>query len=33
VKYFKRNPPARVFCNAGSWPKNFDVEIERIAVV
>lgn len=31
--YFKRNPPARVFCNVGSWPKKFDVGIECIAVV
>lgn len=32
-KYFKRNPPARVFCNVGSWPKKFDVEIDCIAIV
>jgi 2-iminobutanoate/2-iminopropanoate deaminase len=32
-KYFKRKPPARVFCTVGSWPKKFDVEIECIAVV
>jgi 2-iminobutanoate/2-iminopropanoate deaminase len=32
-KYFRRNPPARVFCNVGSWPKKFDVEIDCIAVV
>ena len=32
-KYFKRNPPARVFCTVGSWPKKFDVEIDCIAVV
>src|SRR5918999_6447208 len=30
-QYFKRNPPARVFCNVGSWPKKFDVEIDCIA--
>lgn len=32
-KYFGRNPPARVFCNVGSWPKKFDVEIDCIAIV
>lgn len=32
-KYFRRNPPARVFCVVGSWPKKFDVEIDCIAVV
>ena len=31
-RYFKRNPPARVFCTVGSWPKKFDVEIECIAL-
>jgi 2-iminobutanoate/2-iminopropanoate deaminase len=32
-RYFGRNPPARTFCNVGSWPKKFDVEIECIAVI
>src|SRR6266850_3369471 len=32
-KYFRRDPPARVFCVVGSWPKKFDVEIDCIAVV
>jgi len=32
-KYFRKNPPARVFCVVGSWPKKFDVEIDAIAVV
>lgn len=32
-RYFRRNPPARVFCTVGSWPKKFDVEIDCIAVV
>jgi 2-iminobutanoate/2-iminopropanoate deaminase len=32
-KYFRRNPPARVFCVVGSWPKKFDIEIDCIAVV
>jgi len=31
-KYFRRNPPARVFCNVGSWPKKFDIEIDCIAL-
>ena len=31
-RYFRRNPPARVFCTVGSWPKKFDVEIDCIAV-
>ncbi len=32
-RYFRRKPPARVFCTVGSWPKKFDVEIDCIAVV
>ena len=32
-KYFRKDPPARVFCVVGSWPKKFDVEIDAIAVV
>lgn len=32
-KYFRRNPPARVFCTVGSWPKKFDVEIDCLAIV
>ncbi|HYL88223.1 MAG TPA: RidA family protein [Burkholderiales bacterium] len=32
-KYFRRDPPARVFCVVGSWPKKFDVEIDAIAIV
>jgi 2-iminobutanoate/2-iminopropanoate deaminase len=31
-KYFRRDPPARVFCVVGSWPKKFDVEIDCIAI-
>ena len=31
-KYFRRDPPARVFCVVGSWPKKFDVEIDCIAL-
>lgn len=32
-RYFTKDPPARVFCVVGSWPKKFDVEIDCIAVV
>ncbi len=32
-RYFRRNPPARVFCTVGSWPKKFDVEIDCLAIV
>jgi 2-iminobutanoate/2-iminopropanoate deaminase len=32
-RYFTKDPPARVFCVVGSWPKKFDVEIDAIAVV
>jgi len=31
-KYFRRNPPARVFCNVGAWAQKFDIEIECIAI-
>lgn len=31
-KYFKRDPPARVFVNVGSWAQKFDIEIECIAI-
>ena len=30
--YFKKDPPARTFAVVGSWPMNFDIEIECIAV-
>jgi len=32
-RYFTKDPPARVFCVVGSWPKKFDVEIDAIAVI
>ena len=30
--YFKNDPPARTFAVVGSWPMNFDIEIECVAV-
>jgi reactive intermediate/imine deaminase len=30
--YFPKDPPARVFCVVGSWPRKFDVEVECIAI-
>lgn len=31
-KYFPKNPPARTFVPVASWPMEFDVEIECIAL-
>ena len=31
-RYFKRNPPARTFVTVGSWPMEFDIEVECIAL-
>ena len=31
-KYFPKNPPARTFIPVASWPMEFDVEIECIAL-
>ena len=31
-RYFRRDPPARVFCNVGAWAQKFDIEIECIAI-
>lgn len=30
-KYFPQNPPARTFATVGSWPWEFDIEIECVA--
>ncbi len=30
--YFGANPPTRTFVNVGSWPMDFDIEIECVAV-
>ena len=32
ARYFPRDPPARTFVAVGSWPLEFDIEIECIAV-
>lgn len=32
VRYFPHNPPARTFIAMSSWPMEFDVEIECIAI-
>ncbi len=30
--YFPSDPPTRTFCTVGSWPQEFDIEIECIAI-
>lgn len=32
AKYFSTNPPARSFVPVASWPMEFDIEIECVAV-
>lgn len=32
AEYFPENPPARTFCTVGSWPWEFDIEMEAIAL-
>ena len=32
ARYFPNNPPARTFVTVGSWPFEFDIEIECIAL-
>ncbi len=32
ARYFPESPPARTFVAVGSWPLEFDIEIERIAL-
>ena len=32
ARYFPKNPPARTFVAVGSWPLEFDIEIECIAL-
>lgn len=32
-RYFPENPPARSFVTVGSWPREFDIEIDCIALV
>ncbi len=31
-EYFPEAPPARTFVAVGSWPANFDIEVEAIAL-
>ena len=31
-KYFPHDPPARTFVAVGSWPMEFDIEIECVAI-
>lgn len=31
ARYFRRNPPARIFVCVPSWPGHFDIEIDCIA--
>ena len=33
ARYFGKDAPARTFVNVGSWPGEFDIEIECVAVV
>jgi reactive intermediate/imine deaminase len=33
ARYFPHDPPARTFVAVGSWPLEFDIEVECIAVV
>lgn len=32
ARYFPEQPPARTFATVGSWPWEFDIEIECIAI-
>ena len=32
ARYFEHDPPARTFVAVGSWPMEFDIEIECIAL-
>ena len=32
ARYFPHQPPARTFCTVGSWPWEFDIEIECVAL-
>ena len=33
ARYFPHDPPARSFVTIGSWPWEFDIEIECVAIV
>ncbi|MEP9354632.1 Rid family hydrolase [Xanthobacter sp. KR7-65] len=32
AEYFPSEPPARTFCTVASWPWEFDIEIEAVAL-
>ena len=32
ARYFSDDPPARTFVTVGSWPMEFDIEIECVAL-
>ena len=32
ARYFPENPPSRTFVPVGSWPMEFDIEIECVAL-
>ena len=32
ARYFPQNPPSRTFVPVGSWPMEFDIEIECVAL-
>jgi 2-iminobutanoate/2-iminopropanoate deaminase len=32
ARYFRKDPPARIFVNIPAWPGRFDIEIDCIAV-
>jgi 2-iminobutanoate/2-iminopropanoate deaminase len=32
ARYFRENPPARTFVTVASWPMEFDIEIECVAL-
>ena len=32
ARYFKNDPPARIFINVPAWPGRFDIEVDCVAV-
>ena len=32
ARYFKNDPPARIFINVPAWPGHFDIEVDCVAV-
>jgi 2-iminobutanoate/2-iminopropanoate deaminase len=33
ARYFRKEPPARIFVNVPAWPGPFDIEIDCVAAV